>query len=350
MDVSDFPPLPPANRMPDFDNLLAVLHRERPRRPTLYELFLNDRLYRRFARPDILAAADLDKPLDRYRVRISAYERAGYDYAHYDTPFAFPADPIHQANSISQNEGAVIHDRETFNACPWPDMERVDYSLLDPIAALLPPKMKLVANCPSGVLENAVRLVGYEALCLLIHDDPDLTSDVFAQVGKRLVANARTLVAHPAIGALMCNDDWGHRTQTMISPAAMRQYVFPWHQQMIEAAHRHGKPALLHSCGNPAQIMEDIIGIGFDARHSYEDNISPVEDFYDAWHKRIAVLGGIDVDFLCRQPLEAVTARSKAMLARAAADGAYALGTGNSVAPYIDDDRYCAMTRAALEG
>ena len=94
-----------------------------------------------------------------------------------------------------------------------------------------------------------------------------------------------------------------------------------------------------------------IVGIGFDARHSYEDAIMPVEEFYGKWHRRIAVLGGIDVDFLCRRPLEEITDRSRRMLARAAAaGGGYALGTGNSVPEYISDERYLAMTRAALEG
>jgi hypothetical protein len=34
-------------RKPDFDNLLAVLRREKPSRPTLYEFVMNERLYRR---------------------------------------------------------------------------------------------------------------------------------------------------------------------------------------------------------------------------------------------------------------------------------------------------------------
>ena len=34
---------------PDFDNLLAVLRREVPARPTLFEFFHNERLYQRLA-------------------------------------------------------------------------------------------------------------------------------------------------------------------------------------------------------------------------------------------------------------------------------------------------------------
>lgn len=34
---------------PDFDNLLQVLRKEQPSRPTLFEFFLNDRLYESLA-------------------------------------------------------------------------------------------------------------------------------------------------------------------------------------------------------------------------------------------------------------------------------------------------------------
>jgi len=61
------------------------------------------------------------------------------------------------------------------------------------------------------------------------------------------------------------------------------------------------------------------------------------------------VLGGIDLDFVCRATPEAVYARSRAMLERAAARGGYALGTGNSVPDYVPDPNYFAMIRAALD-
>jgi uroporphyrinogen decarboxylase len=210
--------------------------------------------------------------------------------------------------------------------------------------------MKFVSLVPSGVLENAVRLVGYEQLCLMVHDDPALVEDVFAEVGKRLVRYQEIVSANPYVGACLCNDDWGHRTQTLLSPEHHRKYVIPWHKKMIDAIHKNGKPAILHSCGNLEKVMEDIIAIGFDAKHSFEDTICPIEEMYDRWSSRIAIIGGIDVDFLCRKPPDEVKARCRAMLARAAkGGGGYALGTGNSVPEYVPDERYCAMTSVAFE-
>ena len=96
--------------------------------------------------------------------------------------------------------------------------------------------------------------------------------------------------------------------------------------------------------------MDEIIDdLGFDGKHSFEDKICPVEQAYERWGSRIAILGGIDLDFMCRSDPAAITARSKAILERSAGRGSYALGTGNSVPEYVPDENYFAMVRAALE-
>jgi uroporphyrinogen decarboxylase len=170
-------------------------------------------------------------------------------------------------------------------------------------------------------------------------------------VGSRLRAYDRSVAGHPAVGALISNDDWGYKSQTMISPEDLRRYAYPWHRQIVETAHGAGKPIILHSCGCLDAVLDDIIDdLKYDGKHSYEDAIHPVEEMYDRWHRRIAILGGIDMDFICRSSPEAVYERSRKMLERAEADGSYALGTGNSVPEYIPDPQYFAMLRAAVEG
>jgi uroporphyrinogen decarboxylase len=96
--------------------------------------------------------------------------------------------------------------------------------------------------------------------------------------------------------------------------------------------------------------MDDIIDdMKFDGKHSYEDTIQPVEQAYEQYGGRIAILGGIDLDFLVRSTPEEVFRRSKAMLERSAGRGSYALGTGNSVPEYVPRDNYFAMVLAATE-
>jgi uroporphyrinogen decarboxylase len=112
-----------------------------------------------------------------------------------------------------------------------------------------------------------------------------------------------------------------------------------------------GKPAVLHSCGNLIPVMDDIIdGMHYDGKHSYEDTIIPVEEAYARWGTRIAILGGLDVDYLCRTQPEAIHARAQAMVERSRGKGHYALGTGNSVPTYIPQDHFLALLEAGVAG
>ena len=333
----------------DFENILKVLRREVPERPTLFEFFMNERFYRTVA-PG--AAEQLaEGPYPSQRLMIRAFANAGFDYVTIPgSDFAFACGEVHQKASRSQNEGAVITDRTSFEAYTWPEPENFPTDRLDELAGELPDGMKIISQGPCGVLENVTFLVGFENLCYMTADDPGLTGEIFDAVGSRLVRHYELILQHDAVGAVIGNDDWGFKTQPMLSPADMRKYVLPWHKRIVAAAHAAGRPAILHSCGNLASLMDDVIdGIGYDAKHSYEDTIQPVEDAYEQYHGRIAILGGIDLDFVIRSAPEAVYHRARAMLDRAAESGGYALGTGNSVPEYVPDENYLALIAAATE-
>lgn len=334
-------------RQPNFNNLLRVLERKRPERPTLFEFFLNGPLYARLSGQKELGGWNSDA---WYAAMTRAFEVAGYDYVTvHASDFGFPRGTIERLSSLSQNEGSVIHDRASFSAYKWLNPDDFDCRpRLDRVQGRLADGMKIIVFGPSGVLENAINLVGYENLCLMIMDDPTLAGDVFDAVGSRLLRYYELACRHEAVGAAISNDDWGHNQQTMLAPEDMRKFVIPWHRKIVKAIHAAGKPAILHSCGNLRQVMDDIIDdIGFDGKHSYEDKIMPVEEAYETYGKRVAILGGIDLDFVCRSSPQAIQQRCRAMLQRAESRGGYALGTGNSVPEYVPQENYLAMIQTA---
>lgn len=335
-------------RTPNFQNMLKVLRHEAPDRPTLFEFFLNPPLYERLSE---MKVHDKDDYMASCEMMIKAYTKAGYDYTTVKgSDFAFPQSTVRVERTRSLNDGAMIWDRETFEKYPWPDADKHDYSRLEKCASLLPEGMKLIVWGPGGVLENVIALVGYENLCYMIIDDPELAYDIFEAVGSRFIRYYELCAKYDTVGALISNDDWGFKNQPMLSPDDMRKYVFPWHKRIVEVIHAAGKPAILHSCGNLASVMDDIIDdIKYDGKHSYEDNIVPVEEAYERWGKRVAILGGLDMDFVCRSTPEDIIKRAKAMLERTAGRGSYALGTGNSVPEYLPQENYLAMISAVQD-
>ena len=337
------------DRKPDITNLYKVFLRETPARPTLFELFLNRPLYERLAGRKYPEGAG-DPGLENLKLFIDGFAAAGYDYATaYGCDIAFKHAQVARKDTISLNDGYVITDEASFEAYGWPDPESFDYSRLDAAQEYMPDGMKLMLMGPGGVLENAISLAGYDNLCYMIYENHALAKAIFDNVGSRLLKYYEISAQYPSVGFIMANDDWGFKNQTFLSPEHMREFVFPWHKKIVDAAHAANLPAVLHSCGNLNEVMDDVIDYcGFDAKHSYEDVIMPIEDVYEKWGGRIGILGGIDVDFIMQKTEAEIAERSRAMLKRAESRGGYALGTGNSVPEYIPQEKYLAMIKTAL--
>ncbi len=336
------------NRAPDFENnLLKVLKGERPERATLFELFLST-AHLEFLAGEKLASRD---PVDILRLTVNGMKNAGYDYATcYASQLTFGSAHQDQKETKSLNSDSMIYDWESFEKYEWPDMETQDYSRLEKIKPYLPDGMKIMVMGPGGVLENVISIVGYDNLCIMLYEEPELVKEIFDNVGKRLLRYYENAAAADTVGLLASNDDWGFNTQTFLRPDDMRKYLFPWHKKIVETVHKTGKPILLHSCGYYNEVINDIINdIKYDARHSYEDNITPVEKAYEDLNGKITVLGGIDVNFLSTKTPDEVYKRSTAMLERTWERGGYALGSGNSIADYVPKENLLALLRAAHE-
>lgn len=332
---------------PDFGHLLKVLKREKPDRYTLFEFFMNADLHN-------LLSGSVPKPGDREGALVNtarAFWRAGYDYVTFHaSDFSFPTNnPEQTKSSISVNAGAIIKDEESYEKYRWPDPDEAYDGRIERMGNILPEGMKIVVCGPGGVLENAMGLMGYEDLCYLMVDEPELTEEVFGQIGQRIFRYYQRIIDLDCVGAIIVNDDWGFNTQTMLAPKDMRKLIFPWHKKIVALAHASGKPAVLHSCGNLDAVYDDLIdAIGFDGKHSYEDKIQPVEAAYDQYSERIAIMGGLDIDFVARREPQEVYERACNILKKTGGK-AYGLGSGNSIAPYVPAENYFAMISAAVQ-
>jgi len=336
---------------PDFELLLKTLRREPVERPVLFEFMLNlgicSEVADRFKDPE-------PGTVDYFRMIVEAFGNLGYDYAPVYTwksgLFSFPKGELETLSSRSQNQGAIITDRKSYESYRWPDARTANYDIYKDLELYLPEGLRLLGFSNGGVLENATDLVGFENLCMMYLSDPDLTGEIFNRIGTRLVEFYTIVASMESVGACIVNDDWGFKTQTMFPPEMMKAYVFPYTRKIIEVIHRQGKPVILHSCGNLREIMDEIIeDLKPEAKHSFEDEIIPVEEAYTLWHDRIAILGGIDMDFLSRRDPDEVYLRARNLLELTSETGGFALGSGNSIPDYVPVENYLAMIRAALE-
>ena len=60
--------------------------------------------------------------------------------------------------------------------------------------------------------------------------------------------------------------------------------------------------------------MDDIIDMGVDAKHSFEDKIMPVEEAYQRWSDRVGILVGVDMHLLTTGTEEQIRKRVREIL------------------------------------
>jgi uroporphyrinogen decarboxylase len=340
---------------PDYRDLLAAIRRQRPRRVPLIELAVDHEVVT--ALLDEPAAttscdADLRRVLTRRMVRL--LHRMGYDAVKVSAAIPFgdtklvakDSAELSRGRRLWQDEhGGVIADAAACAAFPWPTLGDIDFGPVAAAVEALPDGMAILGFA-GGVLEFAVELVGLERFMYAMYDQPELLAAVIDRVGRTVLMVFEAYCRIEQVRALWLGDDLGSKNGLLVSPAFLREHVFPWYARYAALAHENGRPFVLHSCGRVESVMDDIVAAGVDAKHSFEDAIQPVEHFADTWGSQVGVLGGIDVNLLATGDEAAVAARVRQVLERCAPRGGYACGSGNSITNYVPPANYLAMVEA----
>jgi uroporphyrinogen decarboxylase len=233
-----------------------------------------------------------------------------------------------------------IQSWKDFEEYKWPSAASLDTRPLEWLEKNIPDGMKCYVTVPVGYYKF---LFGIESLFYLIYDEPELVSAVLTKLQNIYVEYCSIVSQFSCVGALWSSDDMGFKTQTLLPPDFIKQNILPVHRACAEIAHQNEKLFFLHSCGNLSSVMDAIIGIGIDAKHSFEDQILPVEQAKALYGDKIALLGGLDMDFLCRAEESALRARVRQLLDQCHPGGGYCLGSGNSIAKYVPVENYLIM-------
>ena len=335
----------------------CILQRRTPDRVYHIELFLDpevqDQIAARFGLLDGLTPNDPAFPFQK-EIRIQSF--LGYDYVRCSLDRQeWPLKRLlaQDTAALSRLEGrsfvdehiGPITDWESFEAYPWPEAEKASTRAIDYYSEHLPENMCIIGSGGfAHFAEHLTWLMGYETCCMALFEQRDLVQAIAERLYEYYDVFLRRLLQYERVKLVWGSDDMGFKNGLLISPADMREFVLHGHKHMASLSHEAGLPYLLHSCGNLSMIMDELIDdVKIDAKHSFEDTIEDVIESKARYGDRIAMLGGIDVDFLCRADEKAVRARVRKTLDAAFEGGGYVLGTGNSVANYIPLDNYLAM-------
>ncbi|MBI5093239.1 MAG: hypothetical protein HZB26_12465 [Candidatus Hydrogenedentes bacterium] len=343
---------------PDWEALLRCIQRRgTPSRVHHIELFLDPEVQTAICdRFNVLDGLNPDDPFYEQRKQIALQSFLGYDFVRcgmdrmemplrqVKTDDTAELQRAGGRNYVNEQRGPITSWRE-FESYPWPDPNSLTTCALEWYEKNLPENMCVVGSGGfAHFAEYICWLMGYETLCVALYEQRDLVAAISDRLVELYLVVIQRILQFERVKIVWGSDDMGFRTGPLISPDDLREFVLPGHKLMAEMSHAESRPYLLHCCGKIDLIMDDLIDdVKIDAKHSFEDTIELVTDAKQSYGNRIALLGGLDVDFLCRASEDQVRARVRETLDVCMPGGGYCLGTGNSVANYIPLDNYLAM-------
>ncbi len=355
--------VPLAKPRPDFDELLRVLRGEKQaQRVHFAELFVDGEIVSKVL-SDFLGERPIPSPEHDFEgywdQQIKFWLYMGYDYIRVSGGLSIP-EVRHRVTgdtaALSRGERGwveegtgVIESWADYDTYPWHVMERMDFAAYEYVSRHLPDGMKMLVCPSSGVFEiSSEYLLGFEGMSMMLYEDPTLVEAVFSRVGRCILDFYRNVVTLDNVAGIFQGDDLGFKTSTFLSPVHLRQLVLPWHKRYAALAHEQGQVYWFHSCGNLARVMDDFIDDAkIDAYNSFQDEIIPVCDFVDAYGRRVAALGGVDVDCLCRLKEDDLRDYVRRIIDHCA-QKRWALGSGNSVPNYAPVRNYLVMLDEGL--
>ncbi|NIA07889.1 MAG: hypothetical protein GWP14_09720 [Actinobacteria bacterium] len=337
---------------PDYRNIEDVAHNRRPSRLPLYEHLINDESMEKIAGfkfPDFDSGNAADRR-QYFELYCNFFLGMTYDTVSYEFCVT---DILPGGGALLGECAGAIQNRSDFEKYPWPDLPRLFWeraeARFETLQQVIPDGMKVVGGIGNGLFEISEDLVGFEQLCYMQIDDPELFSDLFVRIGDLLINLWSHILKRFSDLFVVCRsgDDMGFKTGTLLAPNTITTHIVPEYRRIIDLIHKAGKPFLLHSCGNIFEVMDSLIDAGINGKHSNEDAICPFEDWISRYGNRIGLFGGIDTDLLCRltpqDVYELVVERGAKF--RELANG-YAIGSGNSIPEYVPTENYLAMIKA----
>jgi uroporphyrinogen decarboxylase len=177
--------------------------------------------------------------------------------------------------------------------------------------------------------------------------DPPLVHDL-ARIATDFDKAAIDLALEVGVDVIVMPGDLAGEQTTIMSPQHFREYINPYHKELVDYTHQRGARIVKHTDGNIWPILDDLLDAGFDGIHPIQPQCMDIGEVKEHVAGRACIVGNID----CRSLLvlgteEEVEASVKDTISKAAPGGGYIISSSNSIHPNVKPENYIAMVRAA---
>ena len=234
----------------------------------------------------------------------------------------------------TEQEGyfAAVHplaDSKNLDAHAWPDP--TEPSLLDGAARTIADdgsRHLIVPNFGFALFERAWTLRGFDTFLLDMALEPGFAEELLERITQiQLVLIQRFLDL--GVDGGYFGDDYGSQANLLFSPKMWRTLIKPRLARLFAPFREAGLPVLMHSDGQIADILPDLVEIGLTAYNPVQPEVIDHAWLRDTFGNRLAYYGGLSTQTTLSQgsPREVTNAVQECLAALAPE------GTGLVLAP-----------------
>lgn len=163
-----------------------------------------------------------------------------------------------------------------------------------------------------------------------------------------ILGTMRILFERFEFDCIALSDDYGTQRGMILSPDDWRRLIKPLVAEIYALAHRHGRKAFHHSCGNIRPIVGDLIDIGLDILHPIQPEAMDLLELKRQFGRHLAFCGGLGTqELLPRGTPQQVRDEVRRLKERMGAGGGYILEPGITIQADVPLANLLAMIEEA---
>lgn len=141
-------------------------------------------------------------------------------------------------------------------------------------------------------LNGAFGIENHLAYLLLHEDDLRRVYRRQAEWNRTFAMNCLDL----GVDMVHVSDDWGAQHSLLFGPDVWWRLIRPHHQITCEAVRRRGAFLSLHCDGNFAEVIDGVIGLGYQVVHPWQESAGmSLAEFKNRHRQSLTLMGGLDV-------------------------------------------------------
>ncbi len=189
-------------------------------------------------------------------------------------------------------------------------------------------------------------LCGMDVLMIAYIEDPDF-ADQLAEMVNEYYCELFRLCVRAGVDVIYLTDDYAYKTGTLFSREHFERFILPWLTRGVHAVRDAGALCIKHTDGNISGIIDLLVDTGIDGLGPLEPEAgNDLVELQQAWGDRVALVGNIDVDLLCRGTAGEVIETTESLVRDLTSRGGHVLSSGNTITSSVKPENFRAMIEA----